>query len=479
MPTSSSGLQPGSNPSLRFQIDEDQNALETSAVATDQDWEIVFAIIVERGIRCLRTRHMTNSAMAHLPRLRSVKALDVSGPDLGDDGLLYLAGMPELEELTVSGKFTDRGCIAFRYMPHLRRFASCWLQTVTDEGLANLASCEALESVDLMGTTTGDGVLRALRGKPRLHNLKTGRQVTDAGLALLQDFPAFRKWREREISYDLMTFAPETSSVLLDGPFTDRGLKELTGLEGLFGLGFFWHAQGFTGAGLAPLAGLPNLGFLGCQGERCDDDAMRSIAVFPRLRMLMAQGAVAGDEGFAALSTSPTLEYLWGRECPNLSGPGFRSLAAMSALRGLGVSCKAVDEESLAALPTFPSLEQFMPMDVADEGFLHVGACAGLKDLWCMYCRGTGDRATEHLAGLKLRSYYAGRTQITDASCELLSRMQSLESIELWETANVTDGGLLALARLPHLRRITLNGLPRISSRGIGAFADPVHVSWG
>jgi hypothetical protein len=275
-----------------------------------------------------------------------------------------------------------------------------------------------------------------------------------------------------------MTFQPETHSLLLDGPFTNKGLAHLGGLEGIFGLGFFWHARSFTGAGLAPLAMLPNLAYLGCQDDRCDDAAMRSIATFPRLRMLMAQGAVATDAGFAALSGSRTLEFLWGRDCPNLTGRGFAAMSRMPALRGLGVSCKQVDDAALATLPEFPALTQFMPMDVTDEGFRHVGACRGLTDLWCMYCRETGDRATEHIAGLGLQSYYAGKTLITDRSCEILARMTTLERVELQETAGVTNAGIAALATLPRLRKFSIGGARGVSRESMSAFPASVRVEY-
>ena len=70
---------------------------------------------------------------------------------------------------------------------------------------------------------------------------------------------------------------------------------------------------------------------------------MRYIAAIPQLRMLMAQGTVATDDGFEALSQSRTIEYIWGRECPNLQGRGFATLANMPALKGLAVSCRFVD----------------------------------------------------------------------------------------------------------------------------------------
>lgn len=261
------------------------------------------------------------------------------------------------------------------------------------------------------------------------------------------------------------------------GPFTDSGLADLVGLDGLFGLSFFWHSPAFTSIGLQPLRRLPNLGFLGCQGAHCDDEAMRQIAAIPRLRMLMGQGAVAGDKGWEALSRSQTIEYIWGRDCPNFTGRGFAALAAMPALRGIGVSCKSVDDASLSALPSFPALRQIMPMDVPDAGFRHVGRCENLEDLWCMYCRDTGDTATEHISRLsQLKTYYAGMTQITDRSLEILGRMDAFERLEFWACQGITDAGIAHLAALPRLREITIDGSPGVSRDVVALFPAPVHV---
>lgn len=380
-----------------YRIDPDRNTLEARPPLTDGDWETIFPIMKERGLTGIKAAAIGDGAISRLSRLDFVTRLDIGGPALSDDGLLHLAGMPQLEELSLAGRVTDRG---------------------------------------------------------------------------------FKTWREREIGCDLMTFAPEANNLLLDGPITDRGLAGLAGLDGLFGLGLFWHAHAFTGAGLAALSVLPNLRFLACPGEGCDDAAMGSIATLPKLRMLLAQGTIASDDGFVALSRCRSLEYLWGRECPNLQGRGFRALASMPALRGLGVSCKLVDDASLAALADFRSLRQLMPMDVTDDGFRHVGACEGLVDLWCMYCRETGDEATEHIAGLTLKTYYAGKTGITDRSCEILGRMGSLELVELWETAGVTDAGLTALAKLPRLRRFTVTGAPRVARVGLAAFPPAVRIDY-
>ena len=193
----------------------------------------------------------------------------------------------------------------------------------------------------------------------------------------------------------------------------------------------------------------------------------------------MAQGTVASDAGFAALSRSQTIEYIWGRECPNLTGAGFAALAVMPALRGLAVSCRRVDEAALSALPRFASLRELMPMDVPDEGFRLVGQCAQLESLWCMYCRDTTDAATEHIAGLSmLKRYYAGSTLITDRSLEILGRMPSLERVILEHCAGVTDAGVAHLAGLPRLREITLDGLRNVTRQGSAVFPAGVRVSY-
>ena len=370
---------------------------------------------------------------------------------------------------------TDRGLDVLRELPSLTSFTLNWDSHLSDAGVANLNACRALEDVNLMGSATGDGLIEALAGKPRLRRLATGMLLTDAGLGLFHRFPVFTTSSGARPQYSLVTSADDTSHLLLDGPFTNAGLKRLAGLAGLSGLGFFRHASAITPDGLAGLADLPNLRFLACGGALCTDVAMRHIAALPRMRMLLGQGTVATDAGFEALSRSQTIEYIWGRECPNLTGRGFAALSAMPALQGLAVSCKHVDDCSLATLASFPALRQLLPMDVSDEGFRHVGRCEQLERLWCMYCRDTTDVATGHIAGLpKLKMYYAGQTKITDRSLEILGRMTSLEALEFWNCAGITARGARHLTGLPHLREVTFDRCRHMTA-DVKAFF-PAHV---
>jgi hypothetical protein len=457
-------------PFLRF--DPAQNCVVVHGVLATSHWDTVMEVIRENRATGLRAGGMTDDALERIAELEQLTHLDLDGAgQLTDNGLRHLAKLPCLESLDLSSprsQITDRGLEVLRHLSALRRVKFCWVPHVTDAGMAHLEACPSLESVNLMGTHTGDGTLQALAGKAALRDLTTGRQVTDVGLTRLHDIPAFRTWRD-SVPDELQT------RLLLDGPFTDQGLSALAGLDGLYQLGFFWHASAMTSAGLAALAALPHLGALGCEGALCDDTAMRHIAAIPGLRTLHAQGTVASDDGFVALSRSQSLESLWGRECPSLTGRGFEALADMPRLQKLSVSCKRVEDAALATLPRFPALTSLTTIDISDDGFRHVGRCAGMEALSCMYCRDTTDVATGHLAGLsRLKTYYAGMTRITDVSLEVLARLSSLESLEFWQVAGITDAGVAQLTKLPQLRSLSINGSSKVTRAVTELFREGV-----
>jgi hypothetical protein len=468
-----------------YRIDWKHKSIEPRQPMSNKDWEDLFAVVKEFGLTTINAiNQIGDDDLEKLSQLDQVTSLDFSGAQfITDKGLEHLAHMPQLRELRLSqypgGRVTDRGLEFLQNLRELRVFEICWQSGITDNGIAHLRHCDQLESVDLLGTHTGDGAIAALTGKPKLRKFKSGRNVTNDGLALLHDFPTFKTWSGNEPQYGLMSFGAEPTNLLIDGAFTRDGLNSLRGLDGLFGLSFFRHTSGFSGNDLQSLAALPNLGFFGCPGEICDDDAMDHISTLPNLRMLMGQGTVATDEGFRRLSRSATIEYIWGRECPNLKDAGFAALAEMPALKGLAVSCKFVDDAALAMLPAFPALKELMPMDVSDEGFRHVGRCDGLESLVLMYCRDTTDVATEHIQALpRLKKYHAGYTQITDRTLEMLSRMSSLEEISFEGCKRITDAGLAALANLPHLRELSAGNCPNVTRASISAFPPTIRVNY-
>lgn len=468
-----------------YRIDWTHKSIEPRQPMSNKDWEDLFAVVKEFGLTTINAMNqIADDDLEKLSQLDQVTSLDFSGSQfITDEGLQHLAHMPQLRELRLNyypgGVITDRGLEVLQNLRELRIFEICWQSGITDKGIAHLRHCDQLEDVNLLGTHTGDDAIAALTGKPNLRKFRTGRNVTDDGIELLHDFPAFKTWSRDEVKYGLMSFGADPTNLLIDGSLTRDGLDRLRGLDGLFGLSFFRHTSGFNGDDLQSLAALPNLGYFGCPGENCDDVAMDRISALPKLRMLMAQGTVATDEGFRRLSRSATIEYVWGRECPNLKGEGFSALAKMPALKGLAVSCKFVDDAALAKLPAFPALKELMPVDVSDEGFRHVGRCRGLESLVLMYCRDTTDAATEHIQTLpNLKKYHAGYTRITDRSLEMLSRMNSLEEVSFEGCKWITDAGFAALAGLPHLREISSGNCPNVTRAGISAFPTTIRVNY-
>ena len=460
----------GAPPIPAFGIDAQDNSIAPRRMLSDREWDDLIAVMKERRITSLNAIGlMTDAVLSRIAHLDHVTSLTLGGSRaLTDAGLQHLARMPQMTHLNLSqypgGNLLDRGLEVLRHLPNLRVFEMTWQRGITDAGVANLRFCDHLERVDLMGSPTGDGAVEALQGKPQLRYFSSGRLVTDAGLRFLHNFPTFATPQQSEAPCHL----------LIDGPFTDGGLASLAGLAGVEELDLFWHVTGITSGGFVHLIELPNLISLGADGELADNVSMRHIAAMPRLRKLRAQSAVATDEGFEALSQSRTLELFWGRVCPNFGSRGLLAFSNMPALRNLGVSLKNVDEAALSSLPRFPALRELTPIDVTDEGFRFVGQCERLERLQCMYCRETTDAATEHIAGLRLKHYYAGLTRITDRSLEILGAMPSLEQIEFYECNGVTDAGLVFLAALPHLREIHLDSLPGVTLEGTRVF--PAHV---
>jgi hypothetical protein len=327
-----------------------------------------------------------------------------------------------------------------------------------DCGIGVLAECDELEEVNLgLSTAVGDAAVRALAGKRRLRQLAVA--LSDDGLARLHNLPAFASWQGGDARLGLVGHTSLPNHLTLRGTFTDGGIRQLRGLDGLFGLDIGDSRLAISAAAMEPLAALPHLAVLSVDAK---DDWMEPIARMPHLRAVTVQDTTAGDAGFVALSRSKSIEYIWGRRCHNLRTRGFVALAEMPALRGLSVSCLNVGDEGIARLPGFPALRELMPMDVPDAGYRHIGRCERLESLILMYCRETTDAATVHLTGLgRLSYYYNSYTAITDRTPALLSTIDSLERVGLDGCHQLTDAGIARLARLPKLREL------RVSGRGI------------
>jgi hypothetical protein len=56
--------------------------------------------------------------------------------------------------------------------------------------------------------------------------------------------------------------------------------------------------------------------------------------------------------------------------------------------------------------------------------------------------------------------------------------MVSLEHIEFWQCAGLTDTGLANLVRLPKLREVRLHGLPNVTRKATAMFPVQVQIKY-
>jgi RNA polymerase sigma factor (sigma-70 family) len=466
--------------------------IEPREVLTSEDWDTLIDLMQESHTPGFSgAGQITDEILRRISRCSHLTYLDLQNSNaVTDEGLLHVARLPKLQHLILSGtKITNRGLAIVRHLPHLRTLDICHQQYISDDGMPHVATCDRLERLNLMGTRTGDEAIRAVRGKVRLRQLFAGTNVTDKGLALLDGIPLFATWKGGDHNLSLMNFQHHPTYLWLNmkAPLTNRGLAHLGKLRGLSALNLFattGHApfddswSEVTPAGLSGLVELRNLCWLGCCARLCTDDAMQHFGSMRRLRFLMCQDAVAGDKGFIAVSRSSSLEYIWGRRCHNLTGAGFLALQETPELRGLAVSCRNVGDRELTKLPDFRKLKEFMPVDVSDPGFKHIGQCKQLEALYCMYCQDTTDEATRRISSLRLKTYQAWSSRITDRSLRMLGKMHSLEHVGFYKCAGITDSGIARLVGLPRLRGIDLEQLPSVTRDAAFLFAANVDVNY-
>ena len=209
---------------------------------------------------------------------------------------------------------------------------------------------------------------------------------------------------------------------------------------------------------------------------------MKAISELRQLESLECGQAVAGDEGFSSLARCLSLKHLAAYSLNNLTGRGVAALSALPNLERLYLGGRKLDDKSLESLPGFQALREFSTgnnNNFTDEAFAHIAGVPHLENLTNMNCNATGDRATEHVVtAKKLKTYSIWGTEITDHSLKLLSGMNQLERLLLWNCPHVTDDGLKHLATHSNLRSLDLQECPQLTAEGVTNFPPAVQVNF-
>jgi uncharacterized protein (TIGR02996 family) len=318
----------------------------------------------------------------------------------------------------------------------------------------------------------------------------------------------------------------------LGGPLTDDDLRDLAGHRELRSLTL--EGEGITDAGLPHLLTLPRLEALCLSGGRITNEGLRILAGHPRLRVL--GGSETGpidDEGLRHLMEMPRLLIMtfhregneevfsagaleewferrrrrWRGLSPeeqrrdalylfdHVSGPRQREGDQVKRVSLRQCTLRDADLEFFTAVPEVEEIELYQT-PVTGSGLHHLAGLKHLRILKLQECDHlndlsglaglTGlqqfhveryssltDEATAPLETLTgLRSLSLAGEQLTEATLQRLARLPRLESLELFNCAEISGAGLAALTGLKQFRSLGFFGSARITGAGFAVLAN-------
>ncbi len=188
-------------------------------------------------------------------------------------------------------------------------------------------------------------------------------------------------------------------------------------------------------------------------GSRVRDDDLAALSAIERLEVLKLDSTAVGDAGLKHLSGLTGLRWLY-LSRTRITNSGLEALELLRGLVILDVAGTAVGDAGL-------------------QRIAHLDTLSGL-DL-------TGTRVTDAglpaLASLgKLEVLRLSGTAVTDAGLKSLTPIRSLKSLSLEDCPGVRGLGLQALAAIPDLQVLVLNGSP-IDGEGVAAIATLGRIS--
>jgi hypothetical protein len=136
-----------------------------------------------------------------------------------------------------------------------------------------------------------------------------------------------------------------------------------------------------------------------------------------------------------------------------------------------------LNDQTLASIGVLPNLDYFFggSAQFTDDGLKAFSQWKNLKyfglDHWFgpEGSKGYVGKGLAHLEGLPLESVRLGGCRVDDEAPRALAKIKTLQKVDLFHTARVTDEGVAALQALPNLKVIILGPqfTPRITDRSL------------
>jgi Leucine-rich repeat (LRR) protein len=222
------------------------------------------------------------------------------------------------------------------------------------------------------------------------------------------------------------------------------------------------------------LGDLETLRILNCRG--LTDDMVASLAGLTKLRSLALTNTAITDEAVETIVESfPDLVELDLSSNTGLTGAAMKSISSLASLERLDLVQTRFNDLHTRRLKKLENLRVLDLRGNMQAGDMTLKIIGELPALAAFKHRSTivSDDGLENLAESKtLRSLLAQDFLISSESGKHLAAIPTLESLEIFRCQGFGSEGVLALAPLDKLERLTLRDLPEVDDAALAVLAE-------